>query len=166
MKRVIDVSEMLYETCSRLVSEGDPRPSESCIANSEPYGPQGDRISREALKSALNYIYDCAYIESKSKEGIVSDIIAEIDNAPTIESDNELKEKIELCKNAYRIMSDAFECEVTKNTRPTGEWRVRLDDDGVTYHFYCSCCGREVQVITDYCPYCGAKMEEPCKEQI
>lgn len=44
MKRVIDVSETLYNTCKRLVSEGDPRPSESCIANSEPYEerPQGE----------------------------------------------------------------------------------------------------------------------------
>ena len=40
MKRVIDISEGLYRTCKRLVSEGDPRPSESCIANSEPYEPQ------------------------------------------------------------------------------------------------------------------------------
>ena len=44
MKRVIDVSEALYNTCKRLVSEGDPRPSESCIANSEPYEPQGEWI--------------------------------------------------------------------------------------------------------------------------
>lgn len=42
MKRVIDVSDTLYKTCKRLVSEGDPRPSESCIANSEPYEPQGE----------------------------------------------------------------------------------------------------------------------------
>lgn len=41
-------------------------------------------ISREALKKVLNFVYDCAYIDSKSKEGIVSDIIDEIDNAPTV----------------------------------------------------------------------------------
>lgn len=40
MKRVIEVSETLYKTCKRLVDEGDPRPSESCIAASEPYEPQ------------------------------------------------------------------------------------------------------------------------------
>lgn len=40
MQRVIDVSDTLYKTCKQLVSEGDPRPSESCIANSEPYEPQ------------------------------------------------------------------------------------------------------------------------------
>ena len=43
-----------------------------------------DLISREALKEALNYMYDCAYIDRKSKEGIVSDVIDEIDNAPTV----------------------------------------------------------------------------------
>jgi hypothetical protein len=41
-------------------------------------------IDADALKEALNFVYDCAYIDSKSKEGIVSDIIDEIDNAPTI----------------------------------------------------------------------------------
>lgn len=40
MKRVIDVDDILYKACKRLVSEGDSRPSESCIANSEPYEPQ------------------------------------------------------------------------------------------------------------------------------
>ena len=34
---------------------------------------------------------------------------------------NELNEKIETYKNAYRIMSDAFENEVRKN-RPQGDW--------------------------------------------
>lgn len=40
MKRVINVSEALYNTCKRLVDEGDARPSESCIAASEPYEPR------------------------------------------------------------------------------------------------------------------------------
>ena len=45
-----------------------------------------DLISREALKKSLNFVYDCAYIDSKSKEGIVSDIIDEIDNAPAVKT--------------------------------------------------------------------------------
>lgn len=40
-------------------------------------------IDADKLKKSLNYIYDCAYIESRSKEGIASDIIDEIDQAPT-----------------------------------------------------------------------------------
>lgn len=37
MKRIIDISEQLYETCIRLNNEGDARPSAVCIANSLPY---------------------------------------------------------------------------------------------------------------------------------
>ena len=44
-----------------------------------------DLISREDLKRKLQYVYSCEYIGSKSKEGIVSDIIDEIDNAPAVE---------------------------------------------------------------------------------
>lgn len=44
---------------------------------------KNDLISREALKRKLQYVYSCDYIDSKSKEGIASDIIDEIDNAPT-----------------------------------------------------------------------------------
>lgn len=54
MKRVIDIDERLYNTCKRLVSEGDPRPSESCIADSEPYEPQGkwfDFVEEGTLKA-------------------------------------------------------------------------------------------------------------------
>lgn len=43
-----------------------------------------DLISRKALKEELNFVYSCAYIESKSKEGIASDIIDVIDKAPTV----------------------------------------------------------------------------------
>ena len=42
---------------------------------------------QEDLKKRLNYVYSCDYIGSKSKEGIVSDIIDEIDNA--MEADND-----------------------------------------------------------------------------
>lgn len=59
-----------------------------------------DLISREALKKELNFVYSCAYIESKSKEGIASDIIDVIDNAPTVPqvtvfAENASKEEIE-----------------------------------------------------------------------
>lgn len=72
MKRVIDVSDTLYKTCKRLVSEGDPRPSETCIANSEPYEPQGDCISRSAL---LNQIDTTDW----------SDVRLLVEDAPTVE---------------------------------------------------------------------------------
>ena len=66
-------------------------------------------IDADALKEALNYIYDCAYIDSKSKEGIASDIIAIIDNAPTVEIP---------CNQI--IWEQGYECGM--NERPQGEW--------------------------------------------
>lgn len=41
-------------------------------------------IDADALKRKLQYVYSCEFIGSKSKEGIVSDIIDEIDKAPTV----------------------------------------------------------------------------------
>lgn len=46
-------------------------------------------IDADTLKKKLQYVYSCDYIDSKSKEGIVSDIIDEIDNAPTVEETEE-----------------------------------------------------------------------------
>ena len=78
---MIEVSDTLYKTCKRLVSEGDPRPSESCIASSEPYEPQGDCISREALKSELTRL---GWTEENGfKNRYVLDDI--IDNVQTVE---------------------------------------------------------------------------------
>lgn len=53
--------------------------------------------------------------------------------------------------------------EIKDDFRPQGEWITRTEDNGVNYRFYCSCCDREVMLITDYCPYCGAKMFNSAK---
>lgn len=42
-------------------------------------------IDADELEKKLQYVYSCDYIDSKSKEGIASDIIDEIDNAPTVD---------------------------------------------------------------------------------
>lgn len=70
-----------------------------------------DLISRSELKKSLNHMYDCAYIDSRSKEGIVSDVIDKIDNAPTVsfmispdyvtELQNRNKELSPICKRVY-----------------------------------------------------------------
>lgn len=60
-------------------------------------------------------------------------------------------EEIDSFKNAYRIMADAFESEVKKNTRPQGEWII-IDD------VYCVCpfCKNKEVKFSKYCPECGA----------
>ena len=77
MKRVIDVSETLYKTCKRLVSEGDPRPSESCIADSEPY--ELDSTDCEVLKEKITRGMRYAPIDDNTKKIILTAILSDID---------------------------------------------------------------------------------------
>ena len=100
-----------------------------------------DLISREALKNALNYIYDCAYINSKSKEGIASDIIAEIDQAPSVETN-------------WRFYYDHGYKQAERDLkRPQGKWELH----GMIY--YCSVCGHDCGESGDnFCGNCGADM--------
>lgn len=120
----------------------------------------GDLISRDALKNALNYIYDCAYIDSKSKEGIASDIIDEIDQAPAVEAN-------------WRFYYDHGYKQAERDLkRPQGEWIMQQHSlDGCFYT--CSNCGRMIRVplfiddpednetLADY-PFChcGADMRK------
>lgn len=132
-----------------------------------------DLISRSALKNALNYIYDCAYIDSKSKEGIASDIIAEIDNAPTVEPKlkDAIIEAFNLITDQEFEHSDSFWIVTPKGKkiefekkRQKGDWIENKGKD-IRDHFYtCSICGRTINVICgetlkDY-PFChcGAEM--------
>lgn len=71
----------------------------------------------------------------------------------------DLKEKIETYKSAYRIMSDAFECEVTKNTRSKGKWIKMSDRYGI--YFACNKCGYDREKsISNFCPNCGLPMQK------
>ena len=118
----------------------------------------GDLINRDALKRALNYIYDCAYIDSKSKEGIVSDIIAEIDKAPAVD----------ISGNEYFPYRTAYFNGVEDGratARPKGEWINHRNDYGHNIAD-CSLCGKTMQWhdededgIPRYCWYCGAEMK-------
>lgn len=65
-------------------------------------------------------------IRADATKHFICEVIMTIDNAQTVESDKDLYEKNETYKNAYRIMSDAFENEVRKNKRP--QQRMIKDD--------------------------------------
>lgn len=132
-----------------------------------------DLISREALKKKIEEVqytqefcieHQIDYSVSMQMLGMV------IDNAPTVEPvlSNELNEKIETYKNAYRIMSDAYENEVGKN-RLRGEW---IDEgqyaEGHSEHFYrCSECGGHIIELRtdDFCKHCGADMRVKRRER-
>lgn len=110
-------------------------------------------IDADELKKALNYVYSCEYIESKSKEGIVSDIIEEIDNAPTVKFS--LMPADESKEEAYmRGYKKGKIAGILKGKeRPQGEW-IKLRD----YDFKCSLCGLSMMDKYNFCPECGADM--------
>ena len=40
-----------------------------------------------------------------------------------------------------------------------GEWIYSINDESVCEEWTCSLCGQFMLAKTNYCPYCGAKME-------
>ena len=137
-----------------------------------------DLISREALKEAL------------SKEIWTNDmslwlkLLNVIDNAPTVDLkdiyqeghyDGHLKgytkainevrpQEVYINGKDYNLYLEGYKQGKKDFERTQGKWITRTEDNGVNYRFYCSCCNREVLLITDYCPYCGADMRGGDKE--
>ena len=103
--------------------------------------------------------------EATEADKVVNDVIDLIDNAPTVEPQKivtippELIEKLASCVVDIVGNIDWEKAIEAYKARPQGEWITRTEDNGVNYHFYCSCCDREVIQITDYCPNCGADMK-------
>ena len=100
-------------------------------------------IDADKLKNKLNFVYDCAYIENKSKEGIASDIIDEIDNAPTVHHPN-----CDNCEDKAKQYTLGFQ-----------------DGYDYGYNFKCSGCGKQVVDKTNFCPNCGVAMQNGGKEE-
>lgn len=109
-------------------------------------------IDVDDLKKSLNFVYDCSYIESKSKEGIASDIIDEIDNAPTVEYTFEEAFQKTVCEQGLYCPK-----------RPKGEWI-----EGENGSIKCDQCGCEIIYsylignkpdFPKFCCDCGAKMK-------
>lgn len=91
-------------------------------------------------------------------------ICKSIDNAPTVES---YKEKYDNMKEAYRLLSTAYEYEVTKEERPQGEWIEVGDNQPYSKDklYGCSECGFGGYLLSDtknvnFCLNCGAKMQK------
>lgn len=117
-----------------------------------------DLISRSELIS--KYL-----LERFDTEADMNRVEILINNAPTVESDKELYETIETYKNAYRILSDAFENEVRKNKRPQGKWIPNYTSQFINPGRQCSLCGKIVEFSENFCPNCGADMRGEENEQ-
>ena len=138
-----------------------------------------DLISRSELKKSLNFVYDCDYIGSTSKEGIASDIIETIDNAPTVDFEK-LGESLRCQIRAEYGSCDDCELSCPRNEliklldseRPTGHWlgmreyceKHDLIPTGIGSYCWCSKC--EYGLLTNlrreanFCPNCGADMRQ------
>lgn len=90
-----------------------------------------------------------------------------IDNTPTVEMPLTLGdlsyEDIENFKIIWQRATSKGLSVLNLNERPHGEWITTTKDGGISYQFFCSSCYKEVQVITDYCPNCGAYMRKEGK---
>lgn len=99
--------------------------------------PQGDLISREALKEAIKEIFDTVEVV------LFDDIIATIDNAPAVE---------------YPFYQEAYQTgyEEGKNERPQGE-KIKKKPYG---WLYCSECYHLLEPQDNFCWFCGAEMQK------
>lgn len=113
--------------------------------------PQGDLISREALKKMVY-----AEFSNSNLTDAFNDII---DNAPPVFSCN-------ACKNRGNeqecIDRHDYSNYVHYDERPQGEWKVYGRQGGVPISDYCTNCKYEIKWYKtkyNFCPNCGAKMK-------
>jgi len=119
-------------------------------------------IDADALKEKMLTCYDYS-------AALCNDVEELIDNAPTVEADSDLISRAD----AMGAVQDHFNDDGFKGyddgqkmldrinalpsaDRPSGEWIEEYDDDGVV----CSVCGKVHGNTWQYCPSCGARMEE------
>ncbi len=163
MKLVIDIPDEQYE----YIKKSDKNTfaavsSKECmlyaIKNGTPVSTEGDLISREALKEAVQEYIHTLYHDDRPDldyEYIdIDDLNYVIDNTPTVEP--EKAKESELIK-AYTKGFDTG-VETVKNERPQGKWIRKYN--GHKADICCTNCGYdEGYSCFKYCPHCGAYME-------
>ena len=162
MKLIIDIPDEEYKTLSKTSEKekvNELSYYERVIANGTPYEPKGDLISREALKEKITRGMRYAPISENEKKIIITAILSDIDNAPTVETDIE-----EVAKDAYEHgYTDGWKERFGEpNERPQGEW-IEKEETPASVSYYCSVCKIEGIPITPFCPWCGAKMKGGAK---
>lgn len=138
------------------------------IRNGIPYDerPQGDLISRGALKEKIQEIVETEMpIDEKWAIGLRHSLKL-IDNAQTVELCYQTTSCLD-CKNYDKENHNCPRyCEVIKDAleetkRPQGEWlhREEYTNDRPFYIAECPFCKLRVQEETNYCSNCGASMK-------
>ena len=111
-------------------------------------------IDADALKEAfLNH--SCTEFEIKNKCRTDENVLALIDNAPTVETYTE-----EDMAGAY---NEGYACGNRESERPKGEW-IKIFENPFTNGYLCPFCGHKIQVTEKFlpevteCESCGADM--------
>lgn len=153
MKRIIDIPE---EVVTAIQNGEDYRYDiHTAIAQGIPYEPQGDLISREALKKCARVVFD----KDLGRLRVVD--VSDVDNAPTVD----IKDQI---AGAY---NEGYMCgsrEAEKKERK-GEWKYHKGDRLFLPYMECSNCKvqdslgkltkKEYREVNHFCFNCGAKMK-------
>lgn len=148
MKRIIELPDKVVEAIQN--GEDYRYDIHTAIAQSTPYNPTGDLISRSALKTELevyrhtrNYKSD----EDEAQNALLDNILEDIDNAPTVEYTFEEAFQKTVCEQRLYCPK-----------RQQGKWIFRK---GVTCggYYKCNKCGEVERAEKNYCPNCGALMK-------
>lgn len=139
--------------------------TERLIDNAQPVDrPQGDLISRSALRKDIERLYS---VYKDNKDYFYTDVLDHIDNAPPVEvPENTVNCVLTMFGKCSYNKTGCSDCEIKDkirkalNARSTGEWII----DG--HHYKCSRCGKTLAIMfseTDDddligCPFCLADM--------
>lgn len=163
IKRVIEIDESLYNRIQeRMNTLSDIPCLFGLVADSKPYNPTGDTISREALRKAIEEVEDdYDGYEPNDLGRFMCKVDDLIDNAQAVEITEEQAIN-KLHETGWLIGHDK---EMT--TRPQGEWKTVKGIDGDEY-YECSNCGEPWVLMAgtpkdnnmNFCPNCGAEMRK------
>lgn len=146
MKRIIELPDKVVEAIQN--GEDYRYDIHTAIAQSTPYNPSGDCISREALKEALKsnckpelcHDYNTAWCESCCPHNDFEDLI---DNAPPVD----------LWQMRQEATENALKKAEVLYARPKGEW-----EDYSADFYKCPECG---YLLNKLCPQCYNKVILP-----
>ena len=114
-----------------------------------------DKLNK-VIKDKFGYSSATAYLRNMQKLSpveVFKHIMRLIEEAPTVELDENIIQQV-LNKRCMTAVTNEYLIAL-HNNRPTGEWEEIMRDFG----YSCSIC-HYVSFKTNYCPNCGAKMEE------
>lgn len=172
IKLIVEIEKRTYE----LLKEKSDNIAESIIANGTPYNPSGDAISRSDLKDKMKKAEE----QADTFEMLVEFYEQIIDNAQAVPLPNEqiaweqgyetgLAQAVEITEeqaiNKLHETGWLIGHDKEMTTRPQGEWifkngkyRCTACGGKAIYRYSGSLAITQTELLTQFCPNCGAKM--------